>query len=73
MLTAIRATYRQGQLIWHETPPADVDAEVVVTFLEKKPDKKQQQQHGIRFGSLKGKVELPADFNEPLDDLNEYM
>ncbi len=24
-------------------------------------------------GGLKGKVSLPDDFNEPLDDLNDYM
>jgi hypothetical protein len=70
MLTAIRATYRQGQLIWHETPPADVDAEVVVTFLEQKDETTRKPR---KAGSLKGRGSLPADFNEPLDDLSDYM
>lgn len=26
-----------------------------------------------KSGGLKGKVGLPTDFNEPLDDLKEYM
>jgi DNA-damage-inducible protein J len=25
------------------------------------------------FGCLKGKIEVPDDFNEPLDDFKEYM
>jgi len=25
------------------------------------------------FGSLKGKIGIPDDFNEPLDDLKDYM
>ena len=26
-----------------------------------------------KFGSLKGKIHLSADFDEPLSDFNEYM
>lgn len=64
MLTAIRATYRQGQLIWHETPPADVDAEVVVTLLEKKTTPTCKPQ---KAGSLAGQGSLPDEFDEALD------
>ena len=28
---------------------------------------------GIVLGGLKGKISILDDFNEPLDDLNEYM
>ncbi|MBC7568686.1 MAG: DUF2281 domain-containing protein [Spirosoma sp.] len=74
MLTAIRATYRHGQLIWHEIPPATADAEVVVTFLEKeRVEIEKHPQNGIWFGSLKGLISTPPDFNEPLDDLSKYM
>lgn len=72
MLTAIKGTYENGQIIWHETPPVQERTEVIVTFLNETvpPDRRGK---GIRFGSLAGKVSLPTDFNEPLDDLNEYM
>ncbi len=29
--------------------------------------------NGVQFGSLAGKVGIPADFNDPLDDLKDYM
>lgn len=34
---------------------------------EKQPKKK------IKIGLLEGKIKLPSDFNEPLDDLKDYM
>jgi len=70
MLTTVRATYRQGQIIWHETPPANADAEVIVTFHEKqKPSVRKPR----KAGSLAGRGSIPDDFNEPLDDLKDYM
>jgi len=27
----------------------------------------------IRFGTLKGKITVPKDFDEPLEDFNDYM
>jgi len=45
-----------------------------VTFLKNEEEEKEQpSQSGIRFGSLKGLISTPDDFNEPLDDLSEYM
>ncbi|MBC6366979.1 DUF2281 domain-containing protein [Algoriphagus sp. AK58] len=42
--------------------------------------KKNQKNSGIepkkpspKFGGLKGKIHLSADFDEPLDDFQEYM
>ncbi|UFH55024.1 hypothetical protein [Spirosoma sp. KNUC1025] len=80
MLTAIQGTYENGQIIWDETPPVQKRTKVIVTFLEDEPivDGKNRKDvpsdmQGIRFGSLAGKVSTPTDFNEPIDDLNEYM
>ncbi|GAB3640654.1 hypothetical protein [Spirosoma arcticum] len=70
MLTAIKGTYRNGQIILHETLPIQEETEVIVTFLGRgtafpsKPGK---------AGSLAGRGSLPANFNEPLDYLSEYM
>ncbi|WP_020605639.1 hypothetical protein [Spirosoma spitsbergense] len=78
MLTAVKGTYDHGQITLHETPPVQNRAEVIVMFLEEVADatgqpRKESGFAGIRFGSLAGRVTLPADFNEPLDDLSEYM
>lgn len=80
MLTAVKGTYDHGQITLHEPPPVQDRTEVIVMFLEKEVKTSGQSQkvgssggNGIRFGSLAGRVSLPADFNEPLSDLNEYM
>ena len=78
MLTAIKGTYDHGQITLHETPPVQERTEVIIMFLEETADataqlRKDGASGGIRFGSMVGKVALPADFNEPLDDLSEYM
>jgi len=33
---------------------------------------KKKNRHAA-FGYLKGKINVPDDFNEPLDDFKEYM
>ena len=70
MLTTIKGYYEEGHIVLSEQAPVHSKTEVMVTFLtepvEKKPAKRIP-------GSLKGKVDLPDDFNEPLDDLKDYM
>ncbi|WP_295794496.1 DUF2281 domain-containing protein [Mucilaginibacter sp.] len=68
MLTTIKGYYDHGHLTLEETPPAD-KTPVMVTFLnEVTPEPKKR-----KLGGLEGKVNLPDDFNEPLDDLKDYM
>ena len=71
MLTAIKGYFDQGQIILEETPSVHDKTEVIVTFLTDetvttKPTKR-------KLGGLEGLVPLPEDFNEPLDDLKDYM
>ncbi|MCL2200156.1 MAG: type II toxin-antitoxin system RelB/DinJ family antitoxin [Defluviitaleaceae bacterium] len=33
----------------------------------------QKKDRRAAFGCLKGKINVPDDFNEPLDDFKEYM
>ncbi len=74
MLTSVKGIYQNGQIVLSEQAPFSDTTEVIVTFLENKNRKeKQLAKNEIRFGSLKGKVNIPDDFNEPLDDLKEYM
>lgn len=70
MLTAIQGIYENGQIILDEVPPVQERTKVVVTFLEEKSSVERRPR---RAGSLAGRGSLPADFNEPLDDLSGYM
>lgn len=69
MLTTIKGRYENGALILEEKPPVEF-ATVMVTFMEpelavtKKPE----------FGFAKGFFgPLPPDFDEPLEDMKDYM
>lgn len=77
MLQAIEflAILRDNQ---HIDIPSDLQSQLkanqsvrVIVFVndkvEEKPKKKRQ------LGTLAGKISIPDDFDEPLDDLKEYM
>lgn len=71
MITAVEAIYQNGQIILQDPPAMAENTKVLVIFLpvtETAPTGKK-----IRIGSLKGKIHVPEDFNEPLDDLKDYM
>ena len=75
MYTAINGTYEDGSIILEEAAPTTQKTKVVVMFMEesRKGISQKQSKKGIILGGLKGKVGIPEDFNEPLDDLKEYM
>ena len=52
-----------------EALPPDLKKEVLA-FIEKliKNNKKNKLENHVGFGSLKGKIHLSDDFDEPLDD-----
>ena len=70
MLTTVTGIYNQGHIILQETPQVNDNTEVIVTFLTetKLPTKPQRTP-----GGLKGRIIIPDDFNEPLEDLKDYM
>ena len=70
MLTTVKGTYENGRIVLDEIPRAKDKSKVVVTFLEETRPAPSQKR---RLGSLKGKIGIPDNFNEPLDDLKEYM
>lgn len=73
MFTTIKGIYDEGKIILTEEPPVKTRAEVMVTFL---PDDEEQQSKGkqkIILGMLEGKIKISDDFNEPLEDLKDYM
>lgn len=70
MLAAIKGYYEKGKIILTEEAPVKSKTEVIVTFLTEGGT----STGGKRIpGGLKGKVSLPEDFNEPLNDLKDYM
>lgn len=54
--------------------PEDLRKELLA-YLEtlKKKSKKKKTPAKRKFGALKGKFKIPADFNQPLDDFKDYM
>lgn len=70
MLTTIKGIYNNGQIVLDEIPPTKNKSKVVVTFLEEIPSPPFKKRS---LGSLKGKIGIPDNFNEPLDDLKDYM
>lgn len=67
MLATVEGIYENGQIILAEKPPIQHKTKVFVTFMEEvKPLSRV-------LGSWEGKYQIPDDFNEPLDDLKEYM
>lgn len=72
MLTTIEATYENGQIIWEEQPPVQGKTKVLITFIQEGVVKGAGQVVR-KGGSMKGEVVMSDTFNEPLDDLKEYM
>nr|WP_295932842.1 DUF2281 domain-containing protein [uncultured Dyadobacter sp.] len=69
MLTTVKGIYEDGKVTLLGNSPVQSRTEVTVTFppKESKPLKKR------KAGVLTGKVHMSADFDEPLDDLRDYM
>ena len=72
MLTTIKGVYDHGKITLTEEPPLkETRADVIVTFL---PEQKNERIKPKRLlGGLEGKISVPEDFNEPLNDLKDYM
>jgi len=77
MYTSIKGIYENGVLTFSELAPNIEKSEVLVTFLnEEKPKLLQKRVPGglLRLTHLEGKtMSIPDDFNDPLDDLKDYM
>ena len=71
MLTTIKGYYDEGQIILKEPSPVKTKTEVMVTFLTEEQNTSAIKKR--KLGGLEGLVNLPDDFNEPLDDLKDYM
>jgi hypothetical protein len=70
MLATIKGYYEKGKIVLQESAPVQSKTDVIVTFLTGNDESASIKRIP---GGLKGKVSLPDDFNEPLDDLKDYM
>ena len=70
MSITIKAYYKNGEV--KLTEPAPTEESVPVTVIFPEPEKLLQKNE-IKFGSLDGKISVPKDFDDEIDDLKEYM
>lgn len=73
MLTTIKGVYDHGKITLSEDPPVKTKANVIVTFLAEEEEIVQKRKQKIILGLLDGKIKLPDDFNESMEDLKDYM
>lgn len=72
MLTFIEGTYENGQVVLKHPPEIPTKTKVVVIFEEALVETPQPKTKRP-FGISKGAFTLSPDFDEPLDDLKDYM
>lgn len=74
MYTAINGIYENGQFVLTETPPTNKKTKVVIMFMEEVETLPKKKKKGVKLGGLANHgYRIPDDFNEPLDDLKDYM
>jgi hypothetical protein len=75
MPVIIKGIFENGLVKLTEPAPTDEKVPVTVTFpgeeniVSEKPLKKNE----IKFGSLTGKISVPENFDDELDELKDYM
>lgn len=68
MTVSIGGTYKNGKIILDNKSELNENQKVTVIF-----ESATEIQTKRKFGTLKGKISVSDDFDEPLDDLKEYL
>jgi hypothetical protein len=70
MITTLEGIYENGHVIFKETPPIKKKSKVLVTFVDdvETPSLKKRP-----LGTMKGTIKMSDDFNDPIEDLKDYM
>lgn len=71
MHTVIEGVYEDGKITLDHKPDVAVKTKVKVIFEEIENSKQVPARRP--FGIGKGTIEMATDFDEPLDDLKDYM
>jgi len=69
MLKTVKGIYEYGQVILEESLNT-ARAKVIVTVIEELASTPRNPRQA---GSMRGKIWMSDNFNEPLDDLKDYM
>ncbi|MEP6950167.1 MAG: hypothetical protein ABI863_12860 [Ginsengibacter sp.] len=75
MPVTIKGIFENGQVKLAEPAPTEEKVSVTITF----PDEgnivseKSLEKNEIKFGSLAGKISVPENFDEEMDELKDYM
>lgn len=72
MLQSVKGYYEHGMVVLDEQPDIRKKFSVIVTFIAEEPIT-ESKTITRKLGGLEGKIFIPDDFDEPLDDLKEYM
>ncbi|MEO6452580.1 MAG: hypothetical protein ABIN97_00845 [Ginsengibacter sp.] len=70
MSVTIKGIFENGQIKLVEPAPTEEKVTVTVTFPE---IEKSLPKNEIKFGSLAGKISVPENFDDEMDELKEYM
>ena len=69
-MVTLKAISKNGQIILQQPLPSHLEGkELEVLIVEKTTKTKKRRQSG----SAKGQIQMSADFDEPLDDFQNYM
>lgn len=71
MLTTIEGIYENGKVILNEIPPLKKRAKVLITFMNESDQPFRETKRPL--GTMKGTIKMADDFNDPIDDLKDYM
>ncbi|GAB2596180.1 hypothetical protein [Spirosoma areae] len=76
MLATVTGTYKNGQIILDEELPVKSDnAKVIVTLVDEisEAQEKPKRTSGLLKGAFVGDYWFSKEFNDPIDDLKDYM
>ena len=73
MIQTIKGYYYHGEIVLEEKPDIDEKVPVWLNFGNFNETVKKPTKKGMKIGGLEGKYTVPDNFNEPLDDLKDYM
>lgn len=72
MYLTIKGLYENGRIVFYEQPPIDTPTEVLITFTSMPPNKSETKQRKGGY-AIDYVGDISPDFDEPLDDLKDYI
>ena len=73
MLQVIKGYYDHGTIVLEEQPCTKEKIAVLVTFVGEDIISNTQKKGGVIIGGFEGLVTIPNNFDEPKEDIKEYV